>query len=74
MQLLSTIWPSLKKMQREDGPQGRARFTLYTKLAALFFAVLQSFAQLSSVRPYVSDFGQQWLITSVALLTGGAMI
>lgn len=61
-------------MQREDGPQGRARFTLYTKLAALFFAILQAFAQISTVRPYVDDFDQTWLICSLTILVAGAMM
>ena len=40
-QLLATAFPSLKKLQREEGPQGRARFQQYQKLAALAFAVVQ---------------------------------
>jgi hypothetical protein len=31
LQLFSAAFPSLKKMQREDGPQGRARFQWYQK-------------------------------------------
>ncbi|KAL0049767.1 hypothetical protein WJX82_009617 [Trebouxia sp. C0006] len=42
LQLLATSFPSLKKLQREEGPQGRARFQLYQKLAALVFALAQS--------------------------------
>lgn len=41
LQLLSAAFPSLKKMQREDGAQGRARFTYYQKLAAFAFAIVQ---------------------------------
>lgn len=41
LQLLSAAFPSLKKMQREDGPQGRARFQYYQKLAAFVFAIAQ---------------------------------
>jgi preprotein translocase subunit SecY len=38
---MSAAFPSLKKMQREDGPQGRARFQYYQKLAAFVFAIAQ---------------------------------
>lgn len=41
LQLMSTAFPALKKMQREDGPQGRARFQYYQKLAAFVFAIAQ---------------------------------
>lgn len=41
LQLFSAAFPSLKKMQREDGPQGRARFQWYQKLAAFAFAIAQ---------------------------------
>lgn len=74
LQLLTTSFPSLKKLQREEGPQGRARFQLYQKLAALGFAVAQSVGQLTYIRPYVSDFSTDWLITNSVTLTAGAMI
>jgi protein transport protein SEC61 subunit alpha len=41
LQLFTAAFPSLKKMQREDGPQGRARFQYYQKLAAFVFAIAQ---------------------------------
>ena len=50
LQLLSNTFPSLKKMQREDGSSGRETFALYQKLAALAFAIAQSFGQLSYIR------------------------
>jgi len=74
LQLLATAFPSLKKLQREEGPQGRARFTLYQKLAALAFAVVQATGQLSYIRPYVDDWSVDWLVAGVITLTTGAMI
>lgn len=50
LQILTITFPSLKKMQREDGPQGRARYQLYQKLATLAFATVQAFGQLSALR------------------------
>lgn len=74
LQLLATAFPSLKKLQREEGPQGRARFTLYQKLAALGFAVVQAAGQLTYIRPYVDDWSADWLAGGVVALTAGAMI
>ena len=50
VQILTISFPGLKKMQREDGPQGRARYQLYQKLATLAFATVQAFGQLSALR------------------------
>lgn len=74
LQLLATSFPSLKKLQREEGPQGRARFQLYQKLAALAFAIAQSVGQLTYIRPYVADFGFDWLLVNSISLTAGAMV
>lgn len=74
LQLLATAFPSLKKLQREEGPQGRARFTLYQKLAALVFAVVQAVGQLTYIRPYVDDWSAEWLLGGVVALTAGAVI
>ncbi|KAL4427972.1 hypothetical protein ABPG75_002061 [Micractinium tetrahymenae] len=73
-QLLATAFPSLKKLQREEGPQGRARFQQYQKLAALVFAVAQAVGQLTYLRPFVDDFSPGWLAENTVLLTAGAMI
>jgi len=64
----------LKKLQREEGPQGQARFQLYQKLLALVFAVAQAAGQLSYVRPFVEDWSPQWALASGASLVAGAMI
>jgi hypothetical protein len=41
LQLFSAAFPSLKKLQREEGPQGRATFQYYQKLLAFVFAIVQ---------------------------------
>eukprot|EP00892_Ulva_mutabilis_P011181 jgi/Ulvmu1/8435/UM043_0013.1 len=74
LQIMSITFPSLKKMQREDGPQGRARYQLYTKLAALAFASVQAFGQLSALKPYVNEWSPQWLVSNEIALVAGAMI
>eukprot|EP00798_Chlamydomonas_sp_ICE-L_P023324 gene23324-30566_t len=72
-QLFAAAFPSLKKMQREDGAQGRAQFQYYQKLAAFVFAIVQSVGQLTYIRPYVTDFSPEWLFNNTCALTAGAM-
>ena len=71
-QLLTSVFPSLKTMQREDGQYGRKKFERYQKAAALGFAVVQGIGQCLYIRPYVDDFSVTWLITSVTTLAAGA--
>ena len=71
-QLLTSVFPSLKAMQREDGQYGRKKFERYQKTAALGFAVAQGVGQCLYVRPFVDDFSFSWLVTSGVTLTAGA--
>ena len=54
--------------------QGRARFQLYQKLLALVFAAGQGWVALLYVRPFVPNFGAEWLIDSLATLVAGSVI
>lgn len=74
LQLLATAFPSLKKLQREEGPEGQARFQLYQRGLALVFAVAQAAGQLGYVRPYVEDWSGEWAVASGLSLVAGAMI
>ena len=74
LQLMSTAFPSLKKLQREEGTAGRARFQLYQKGLALVFGVVQAVGQLSYVRPFVDDPSTEWFVACVLTLTLGSQI
>ncbi|BDA41534.1 Preprotein translocase subunit SECY, chloroplastic [Coccomyxa sp. Obi] len=74
LQLLATTFPSLKKLQREEGPQGRARFQLYQKLLALVAAVIQAVGQLTYIRPFVPEWDATWLAVNSLTLVAGAMV
>lgn len=74
LQILSVVFPNLKKLQRDEGPTGRERFKLYTQLVAIGFAVVQAIGQLTYLRPYVEDWSFLWLIGNTAILTGGAAV
>jgi len=38
------------------------------------FALAQSVGQLTYIRPYVADFGPEWLLVNSLSLTAGAMV
>ena len=68
------MFPSLKKLQKEEGEAGRRKFQQYQRYGALGFAIVQAVGQCLYVRPYVEDFSLPWLVESSAVLTAGAMI
>src|SRR3989338_9880720 len=47
MQLLTMIFPMLKKMYYEDGPVGRAKFRRYSRYLTVPLAALQSYGFLN---------------------------
>ncbi|PNH12846.1 Preprotein translocase subunit SECY, chloroplastic [Tetrabaena socialis] len=73
LQLFSAAFPSLKKMQREDGAQGRAKFQYYQKLLAFAFAIVQAIGQCYYIRPFVDDFSPGWVAGSSCALVAGAL-
>ncbi|EFJ49475.1 hypothetical protein VOLCADRAFT_104339 [Volvox carteri f. nagariensis] len=73
LQLFSAAFPNLKKLQREEGAQGRAKFQYYQKLLAFVFAIVQAVGQLFYIRPFVDDFTPGWLAGSSCALVAGAM-
>eukprot|EP00873_Tetraselmis_striata_P046423 jgi/Tetstr1/466687/TSEL_001002.t1 len=73
LQLLATTYPSLKKLQREEGKAGKDKYEQYQKYLALVFALAQSIGQLTYIRPFVTEFSPVWFAEGVFLLTGGAM-
>ncbi|MBI2439110.1 MAG: preprotein translocase subunit SecY [Candidatus Moranbacteria bacterium] len=50
MQLLTTIVPSLERLYKEEGEQGRQKFNMWTRWLTVPLAALQSFSMLSLLR------------------------
>ena len=50
MQLLTTIVPTLERLYKEEGEQGRQKFNMWTRWITLPLAALQSFSMLSLLR------------------------
>ncbi len=50
MQLLTTLVPSIERMYKEDGEQGRQKFNMITRILSVPLAAIQSFSMLSLLR------------------------
>lgn len=72
--LLTAIFPSLEKLQSEEGENGRRQLMLYKKILTFVFAVIQSIFLISYLKAYFyySDFYNFSLF--VTELVSGAMI
>jgi len=73
--LLVTIFPTLEKLQTEEGEFGRRQINYYKKGATFIFAILQSFFFLIYLKPYI--YINQFLylgLLSLELTTGALII
>lgn len=50
MQLLTTLVPSIDRMYKEEGEQGRQKFNMITRILSVPLAAIQSFSMLSLLR------------------------
>ncbi|XP_072970876.1 preprotein translocase subunit SCY1, chloroplastic [Typha angustifolia] len=72
-QLLAQIYPKLQDLQKREGEAGRKKILQYTRYASVGFAIVQAIGQVLYLRPYVSDFSTEWVLSSVTLLTLGSV-
>lgn len=75
LQLLTMIFPKLKEMYHESGPDGRRKFNQYGRLLTVPLAALQAYAMITLLKsqqiiPSISFFS---LITAIIVITGGAV-
>lgn len=74
-QLLGTVIPKLEEL-RKEGPEGRRKISMYTRIATVPLAILQSFVIYSTLRGFglIDTLNTLELIAMSAALTGGSMI
>jgi len=74
-QLLGTVIPKLKEL-RKEGQDGRRKISMYTRLATVPLAILQSFVIYSTLRGFglVGTLSPMELAVMAATLTAGAVI
>ncbi len=75
LQLLGTVIPKLEDL-RKEGPDGRRKISMYTRLLTIPLAIMQSFVIYSTLRGFglVSQLGTLELITMIATLTAGSVV
>jgi preprotein translocase SecY subunit len=73
MQLMTSVFPQLKKLSRDEGTSGRQKFLQYQKIVTLFFALVQAILQLTYIRPFVTNFDTFWLFENSIVLATGAI-
>lgn len=76
MQLLTIIFPQLKKAYYEEGPEGRAKFNRLSRYLSVPLAALQSygFLNLLTARGVLSPLSFSGLIGNVVVITAGSTI
>lgn len=74
-QLLGTVIPKLDEL-RKEGPEGRRKISMYTRLATVPLAILQSFVIYSTLRGFglIQTLGTLELVGLSASLTAGSLI
>ncbi len=74
-QLLGTVIPKLQEL-RKEGPEGRRKISMYTRLATVPLAILQSFVIYSTLRGFglVGTLNPMELAVMAATLTAGAVV
>ena len=74
-QLLGTVIPKLEEL-RKEGPEGRRKISMYTRIATVPLAILQSFVIYSTLRGFglIDTLSTLELVGMSAALTGGSMV
>ena len=74
MQVLISLFPSLSKLQKEGGAEGRRSITKFTRLVTLGWALIQSFSIAFYLKRALFDWNLYLAIEIMIWLTTGAMI
>lgn len=75
LQLLTMIFPKLKEIYHESGPEGRRKFNQYGRILTVPLASLQAYGMLTLLKsqqviPHIAPFS---LLTAIIVITGGAI-
>jgi preprotein translocase subunit SecY len=74
MQLLTSVIPSLEKLQKEEGEAGRRQITKYTRYLTLFWAVVESISITFALRPILFIWNFDICSQIILTLVAGSMI
>lgn len=75
MQLFTMVVPSLNRLYKEEGEQGRQVFNQYTRMLTVPLAIVQAMSTLTLLRSQniIQDITSLQVITIVALMTAGTI-
>lgn len=75
MQLLTIIFPQLKKAYYEEGPQGRAKFNRYSRYLTIPLAALQAygFLNLLIAQNVIDSLSIGIILSNVIIITAGSV-
>ena len=74
MQLFTSIFPGLKKLQKEEGENGRKKITKYTRYLTTLIAGYYGFLITFFIKPFVFGFNTSKIIEISLELTTGSII
>ncbi len=75
LQLLTMIFPKLKEMYHESGPEGRRKFNQYGRILTVPLATLQAYGMITLLRNQgvIVNLPLFPLLTAIAVITAGAV-
>jgi preprotein translocase subunit SecY len=75
-QLLTLIFPSMEKLYKEEGEQGRKKFNQYSRIATPIIAAIQGWAMLGYLRQaqVIGTMDVMTTIVAVGAIIAGSMI
>ncbi len=74
MQLLTSVIPSLEKLQKEEGAAGRRQITQITRLVSLGWAIIQSTSSAFFLKNILGNWNLNLAFEIILCLTTGSMI
>ena len=72
--LLTALFPSLEKLQSEEGESGRKKLSFYKKITSLFFSIIQTGFLIFYLKPYFYNIETFNLINIGLEIVTGSMI
>jgi len=75
LQLLTMIFPKLKEMYQESGPEGQRKFNQYGRILTVPLAALQAYAMINLLRSQqiIGALSPTVMFTSICIITAGAV-
>jgi preprotein translocase subunit SecY len=75
IQLLTTVIPSLSKMQKEEGEYGRRKLTVYIRYLTFIWAIIESISVAYNLRELIFEWNLEiGIVISITLITGSMII